>query len=50
MALYSTYSNINVRADRDALLAELGRIEQDEFGGCIMRNMTTSLYIARRTA
>jgi SAM-dependent methyltransferase len=50
MALYGTYSNINVRADRDALLAELGRIVRDEFRGCITRNMTTSLYIARRTA
>ncbi len=48
MALYGTYSNINVRPDRDALLAEMGRIARDEFGGRVIRNMTTSLYIARR--
>jgi hypothetical protein len=50
MALYGTYSNVNVRPDRDAVLAELGRIARDEFGGRIIRNMTTSLYVARRAA
>jgi SAM-dependent methyltransferase len=49
-ALYATYSNINVRPDRDAVLAELGRIARDEFGGRVFRNMTTSLYVARRSA
>jgi SAM-dependent methyltransferase len=48
MALYATYSNINVRSDREAVLAELGRIARDEFGGRVVRNMTTCLYIARR--
>jgi SAM-dependent methyltransferase len=50
VALYSTYSDVNVRADRDAVLAELGRIARDKFGGRVVRNMTTSLYIARRAA
>ncbi|WP_454849489.1 class I SAM-dependent methyltransferase [Rhizobium binxianense] len=48
VALYGTYSNINVHPDREALLAELGRIARDEFGGRVVRNMTTSLYIARK--
>jgi hypothetical protein len=33
------YSNVVLRSARDAVLAQLGRIA---------RNMTTSLYIARR--
>jgi SAM-dependent methyltransferase len=48
MALYATYSNVNIRPDREAVLAELGRIAGDEFGGRVTRNMVTSLYIARR--
>jgi hypothetical protein len=50
MALYGTYSNINVRPDRDAVLAELGRTVREAFGGRITRNMTTSLFVARRSA
>jgi SAM-dependent methyltransferase len=50
MALYGTYSNVNIRPDRAALLAEIGRIAHDEFGGRVIRNMTTSLYTARRSA
>ena len=50
MALYATYSNINVRPDREAVLAELGRIARDMFDGRVVRNMTTSLYLARRAA
>ncbi|HEV2483758.1 MAG TPA: class I SAM-dependent methyltransferase [Puia sp.] len=46
--LYATYSNINVRPDREAVLAELGRIAREEFNGRVTRNMTTCLYIARR--
>lgn len=49
VALYATYSNINVRTDRDAVLAELGRIARDSFKDCVVRNMTTSLYTARRS-
>ena len=48
VALYSTYSNINARSDREAVLAELGRIARIEFNGYVTRNMITSLYIARR--
>ncbi len=48
MALYATYSNVNARPDRAAVLAELGRIAREEFGGEVVRNMTTRLYIARR--
>lgn len=50
VALYATYSNISVRSDREAVLAELGRIARDKFGGRVVRNMTASLYIARRAA
>jgi SAM-dependent methyltransferase len=48
MALYGTYSNINIRSDRAAVLAELGRIAREEFNGHVTRNLITSLYIARR--
>jgi SAM-dependent methyltransferase len=48
VALYATFSNINIRPDREAILAELGRIARDEFRGSVTRNMTTSLYTARR--
>jgi len=47
-ALYATYSNVNIRPDREALLAQLRRIAQNEFHGRVTRNMVTSLYIARR--
>ena len=48
VALYETFSNINIRPDREAILAELGRITCDEFRGSVTRNMTTILYTARR--
>jgi hypothetical protein len=48
VALYATYSNINIRPDRLAVLAELRRIARDEFQGRVTRNMVTSLYLARR--
>ena len=48
VALYATFSNINIRPDREANLSELGRIAADEFHGSVTRNMTTSLYTARR--
>ena len=47
VALYTTYSNINIRQDRDPVLAELDRIAREEFHGCVIRNMITSLYVAR---
>lgn len=46
--LYSTYSPIAARPDRAAVLAELERIAIEQFGGRVDRNMTTSLYVARR--
>ena len=46
--LYSTYSNINLRPDREAILAALGHIARDKFQGRVTRNMVTSLYMARR--
>jgi SAM-dependent methyltransferase len=48
VALYATYSNINIRPDREAVLAELGRVARDQFHGRVIRNMITSLYVARR--
>ena len=48
VALYATYSNINILRDREAVLAELGRIARDEFHGHVILNMITSLYIAQR--
>ncbi|MBW8728377.1 MAG: hypothetical protein JF625_24955 [Inquilinus limosus] len=47
-ALYATFSTVSLRPDRDSVLAELRRIARDEFGGRVVRNMTTSLYIARK--
>ena len=49
VALYATYSNVTARLDRDAVLAEIGRVSRDVFMNRVVRNMTTSLYIARRT-
>jgi SAM-dependent methyltransferase len=46
--LYSTYSPIVARPDRAAVLAELERVAIEQFGGQVTRNMTTSLYVARR--
>lgn len=48
MALYATYSNVNARPDREAVLTEIGRIARADFTDRVVRNMTTSLYIARR--
>ena len=48
VALYATFSNINIRPDREAVLAELHRVARDEFRGSVTRNMVTSLYCARR--
>lgn len=48
VALYATYSNINIREDRDVVLNELARIARDQFQGRVTRNMITSLYIAQR--
>jgi SAM-dependent methyltransferase len=50
VALYATYSNINIRPDREVVLSELRSIARDEFHGRVIRNMITSLYVARRRA
>src|SRR3569833_432953 len=48
VALYSTFSNIKIREDRDVVLTELGRIAAEQFAGRVTRNMATCLYIARK--
>jgi len=48
VALYATFSNITARDDRDYVLSELRRIANEAFGGRVVRNMTTSLYLARK--
>jgi SAM-dependent methyltransferase len=50
VALYQTYSNVRARSDREAVLAELGRVAREDFGDRVVRNMTTSLFIARRVS
>jgi SAM-dependent methyltransferase len=49
-ALYATYSNVVAMPDFDRVLAELHRVAETEFGGRVVRNMTTLLYLARRRA
>lgn len=48
VALYSTYSSVMARPDSAAVLDDIGRIARDVFANHVIRNMTTSLYIARR--
>jgi SAM-dependent methyltransferase len=48
VALYATYSTIAARADRDVVLAELRRIAREDFAAGVVRNMITSVFIARR--
>ena len=48
VALYATYSNVNARSDRKAVLDELGRIAREDFENRVVRPMVTSLVIARR--
>jgi SAM-dependent methyltransferase len=47
VALYATYSNVNIRPDREDVLNELHRIARDEFQDRVTRNTTTILYVAR---
>lgn len=49
-ALYATFPHISglPPTDRQRVLAELGRIVDDEFAGLVKRPMLTPLYIARR--
>jgi len=48
VALYSTFSNIKIREDKNTVLTELGRIATEQFPGGVIRNMATCLYIAKR--
>jgi hypothetical protein len=48
VALYATYSNINIRPDSKAVLSGLERIARVEFNGRVTRNMITTVYLARR--
>ena len=48
VALYATYSNVNIRSDREKVLQQLRRIAQGNFRGRVTRNIVTSLYVARR--
>jgi SAM-dependent methyltransferase len=50
VALYATYSNVTAMPDSARVLADLHRIAETEFGGRVVRNMTTILYLARRCA
>jgi SAM-dependent methyltransferase len=47
--LYASYSNISLRPDRDAVLAEIGRIAREDFNNEVTRNVRTVLYMARRS-
>ena len=47
-AALQSCARANIRPDREAVLAELGRVARDEFHGRVTRNMVTSLYVARR--
>ncbi|MBB3655624.1 SAM-dependent methyltransferase [Rhizobium sp. BK650] len=48
--LYATYSNVvAVEAEkREALLDALEELARSDFGGVVTRNMTTSVFVARR--
>lgn len=48
VALYATYSNVTARPDSAAVLDEIERVAREVFANRVVRNMTTSLYIARR--
>lgn len=48
VALYATYSIVRARSDRATLLIEIGRIARDVFDNRVVRDITTSLYVARR--
>jgi SAM-dependent methyltransferase len=46
-ALYATYSNINIRPDREAVLTELHRLARDEFHGRKPIRCATSVLVFR---
>ncbi|HWB25489.1 MAG TPA: class I SAM-dependent methyltransferase [Chitinophagaceae bacterium] len=47
-ALYASYSNVNARTDKTQLLDAINTIARDQFENRVIRNMATSLYIAKR--
>lgn len=51
-ALYQTFSPVIRRPDAecDALIRDLRRVVEDEFGGVVHRPMLTPVYLARRTS
>ena len=49
VALYATYSDLTARPDRAEVRREIHRIAEREFAGRITRNMSTALYLARRS-
>ncbi|HEY8578232.1 MAG TPA: class I SAM-dependent methyltransferase [Devosia sp.] len=50
VGLYASYSNVSLRPDREDVLAKLGRIAREDFDNQVTRNVTTVLYLARRSA
>lgn len=48
--LYRTFSPVAHRpeADRECLLAGLGRVADEQFGGVVHRRVSTTVYLARR--
>jgi len=48
VALYATYSNINIRPDSKSVLADLKQIARVAFNGRVTRNMITTVYLAQR--
>ncbi|MCF2506071.1 class I SAM-dependent methyltransferase [Dyadobacter sp. CY107] len=47
--LYASFSNINANPNRGAILRDLESIASRDFDGKVIRNMSTSLYLARRS-
>ena len=49
LALYGTFSGVNslASADREKLLAGLESVAKNQFGGKVIRNMTSIAYVAR---
>jgi SAM-dependent methyltransferase len=48
VALYATFSDVNFHPDRQGLLDAIARIAREQFDNRVVRNVVTSLYVARR--
>jgi SAM-dependent methyltransferase len=50
VALFSTFSNMRLRpaAEREQVLARIGAVADDEFGGCVRRTYQAVLYTGRK--